>query len=62
MSAKTLYSIDELLRKNGGPLPLSRSGIYLAVNNGVIPTVSIGRRKFVPSWYVDGLLNPPKNG
>ncbi|MEN6623902.1 MAG: hypothetical protein ABFD50_20445 [Smithella sp.] len=55
-----LYELQELLTINGGPIPLSRAGIYSAAAKGDIPTVSIGRRKFVPAWYVDGLLMPPK--
>lgn len=54
---KTLYELPELLRKNGGPIPMSRAGIYAAVKSGVIPSVRVGRRVFVPSWYVDSLLN-----
>jgi len=57
--SKTLYELPELLRKNGGPIPMSRAGIYLAVKNGGIPSVRVGRRVFVPSWYVDSLLNAP---
>ncbi|CVK18402.1 hypothetical protein [Sporomusa sphaeroides] len=54
---KTLYELPELLRKNGGPIPMSRAGIYAAVKKGVIPSVRVGKRVFVPSWYVDSLLN-----
>lgn len=57
--SKTLYELPELLKKNGGPIPMSRAGIYLAVKNGIIPAVRVGRRVFVPSWYVDSLINPP---
>lgn len=56
---KTLYELPELLKKNGGPIPMSRAGIYLAVKNGDIPSVRVGRRVFVPSWYVDSLVNKP---
>lgn len=57
--AKTLYEISELLKINGGVIPLSRAGAYLAIKNGDIPSVRIGRRVFVPSWFVDKLLTPP---
>ena len=56
---KKLYELPELIKENGGPIPMSRAGIYLAVRNGTIPFVCIGRRKFVPSWFVDELLNQP---
>jgi hypothetical protein len=57
---KKLFDLKELITANGGPIPLSRSGIYSAAAKGLLPTVSIGRRLFVPSWYVDRLLMPPK--
>lgn len=57
---KTLYTMDELLRVNGGPIPMSRAGIYLMVRQGKMPSVKIGRRVFVPSWYVDSILNAPQ--
>ena len=56
---KTLYELSELLKKNGGPIPMSRAGIYSAVKNKSIPSVRIGHRVFVPSWYVDTLLDRP---
>jgi len=52
---KRLYEIEELR----GIIPLSRAGIYLAVKKGEVPSVRVGRRVFVPSWYVDKLLSPP---
>lgn len=57
--AKKLYALQELLSVNGGPIPMSRAGIYAAAAKGDIPTVHIGRRKFVPSWYIRRLLMPP---
>jgi hypothetical protein len=59
-STRKLYEVQELLTANGGPLPLSRAGIYNAVAKGDIPMVKIGRRVFVPSWYVEKLLMPPQ--
>lgn len=56
---KKLYELQELLSSKGGPIPMSRAGIYAAAAKGDIPTVNIGRRRFVPSWYVDRLLMPP---
>lgn len=56
---KTLYEIRETLKKNGGPLPMSLAGIYKAVSEGKIPSVKVGRRVFVPSWWVEKMLNEP---
>lgn len=57
---KKLYDIKELLSCNGGPLPLSRAGAYNAATKGQIPTVKIGKRVFVPSWYIEKILMPPQ--
>lgn len=54
-----LFDLPSLLASNGGPIPLSRAGIYAAAANGDIPTVRIGRRRFVPSWFIEQLLTPP---
>lgn len=58
-STRRLFDLQELLSENGGPIPLSRAGIYAAAAKGDIPTVNIGKRRFVPSWYIDRLLMPP---
>ena len=54
MSTKRLYAIEELREI----IPLSRAGIYLAVKKGEVPSIRVGRRVFVPSWFVDKLLSP----
>ncbi len=56
---KRLYEVSELLTINGGPIPLSRAGFYNAVAKGDIPNVKIGKRLFVPPWFVEKLLLPP---
>ena len=56
-----LFDLTSLIASNGGPIPISRAGIYAAAAKGDIPTVRIGRRRFVPSWFVDQLLAPPPN-
>jgi len=57
-SGKRLYGIKELLASNGGPIPLSKAGIYNAIAKGDIPTVKIGKRLLIPSWYIDKILLP----
>lgn len=56
---KTLYTIKEVLKCNGGPLPLSRAGAYAAAKNGHLVSIKIGRRVFIPSWVIQELLNNP---
>lgn len=54
---KLLYTIQELAEINGGPIPMSVSGIYKACRDGAIETTVIGRRVFVPKVVVEKLLN-----
>ena len=56
---KTLFERKELLKKYGGPLPMSDAGFYKACATGKIATVRVGDRVFVPSWWVDKMVNPP---
>lgn len=51
-----LYSVQEVLAKNGGPIPMSMSGIYQAIKKGAIPIVSIGKRKFIRGSFLRKLL------
>ena len=53
-----LYEIPELLKI----IPCSRAHIYNMCKRGDIPTVNIGRRRFIPSWAVDKLLLEPDDG
>lgn len=60
MTEKKLWTIDESIRKNGGPLPMSKAGVYKACADGNIPAVNVGRRIFIPNWWLDKLLNDAK--
>ena len=52
-----LFTVEEALAKNGGPIPLSKSGLYRALAEGQIKKVNIGRRVFIPSWFINELIN-----
>ena len=56
-TAKKLYEISEV--HNQGLIPMSLGGLYKAAKDGAIPTVKVGKRVFIPSWYIDKLLNEP---
>lgn len=58
---KKLYEIQEVIQKNGGPIPMSLAGAYKAAKDGKFPTVRIGRRVFIPSWYIEKILSEPTN-
>lgn len=56
---KKLYGLSEVLNF----IPMSKAGIYKACSEGKIPTVKVGRRVFIPSWYIDKILGEPgENG
>ena len=40
-------------------VPLSRSGLFQAIKRGEIPVIRVGKRIFIPSWWVDKIINPP---
>lgn len=55
--SKTLYTVKELAECNGGPIPMSVSGIYNACRSGEIPTIKIGSRVFIHQNTIKKLLN-----
>lgn len=56
-TTKKLYELPEIL----DIIPMSRAGLYKACAEGKIPTVKVGRRVFIPSWYVDKILEEPQS-
>jgi excisionase family DNA binding protein len=48
------YSVEQA----GQVLGLSRNGAYRLVRQGVIPTIRVGRKLFVPKVALDKLLEP----
>ena len=54
---RKLYTVPEFKEV----CPMSVAGIYKAISEEKIPSVSIGRRKFIPSWYVEQILNTPSS-
>lgn len=52
---KKLYEIPEFREI----VPMSTAGIYKACAEGKIPAVKVGRRVFIPSWYVEKILAEP---
>ncbi|CVK17551.1 helix-turn-helix transcriptional regulator [Sporomusa sphaeroides] len=55
MLKQKLYELPEMLKI----IPMSRAGIYSAAKKGDIPTVKVGRRIFVPGWFVAEILDKP---
>jgi hypothetical protein len=56
IDANRLYSIKELIAKNGGPIPIGLATIYADIHAGIIPCKRIGRRIFIPGWFVKKLV------
>ena len=40
-------------------LPLSRSGMFQAAKRGDIPTVRVGKRVFIPAWWITKITSEP---
>lgn len=59
-TTKKLYEISEVHAQ--GLIPMSLGGLYKAAKDGTIPSKKIGKRVFIPSWYIDQLLNEPIDG
>ena len=55
MKNKKLFTMTEALEI----VPLSRSGLFQAIKRGEIPVIRVGKRIFIPSWWVDKIINPP---
>ena len=52
---KLFYKVSEILEKNGGPLPLSKSEIYKAFQTKEIPYQIIGGVYLIPASYINNL-------
>lgn len=50
-----VYSVEELVEVFAGHR--CRSALYEDVRRGLIPSVRLGRRVFIPGWYVERLRN-----
>lgn len=58
---KNFYDLDEL-REEVFQNKISKAHIYNLCGRGDIPTVRIGRRLLIPTWYVEKLLHGPREG
>ena len=55
MELKPLYSVDEVLTRNGGFLPMSKSGVYKLIREKKIPCKRIGKRVFIIGSFFDDI-------
>lgn len=53
---KRMLTVKQLLAENGGPLPISRSGVYSLVMKGIIPSCRLGNKILVDMEDVLELL------
>ncbi len=54
-SGQMLYSVDEVLTRNGGVLPMSKSAVYKMIREKVIPSKRIGKRVFILGRFFDDM-------
>ena len=50
-----LYSVDEVLKCNGGVLPMSKSAVYKMIREKIIPSKRIGKRVFILGRFFDDM-------
>ena len=55
-NVKPLYTVDEVLERNGGFLPMSKSAIYKLIRENEIPSKRIGKRVFILGSFVAELM------
>ena len=55
---RNLFTPKEVIAANGGVLPMSLSGLYKAIRDGIIPAVKLGKRIYIPRWYLESLGTP----
>ena len=56
MKEKILYSVDEVLERNGGILPMSKSAVYKLIRENEIPSKRIGKRVFILGSFIGELM------
>ena len=56
MKNKLLYTVDEVLERNGGILPMSKSAVYKLIREKEIPSKRNGRRVFIPGTFISDLM------
>ncbi len=56
MDTKKLFTVEEFQKI----IPMSKSGIYQGIRKNTIAVVQIGKRKFIPGWFVEKLLKAPE--
>lgn len=58
MDNRNFYDLEEF-RRDIFHNRISRSQVYKQAKAGEIPTIKIGRRVFVPAWFVLQLISKP---
>ena len=55
MKNKLLYTVDEVLERNGGILPMSKSAVYKLIREKEIPSKRIGKRVFILGSFFEDM-------
>lgn len=58
---KSLYTVDEVLEKNGGILPISKSALYKLIRENRIPCKRIGKRVFILGTFFKDIWADDEN-
>lgn len=55
MIVTKLFTVAEALEV----VPLSRSGMFQAIKREEIPVIRVGKRVFIPSWWIAKITQQP---
>jgi len=58
MENRLTVGVEEFAKLTG----ISRPHAYRLVKHGEVPSIRLGKRIFVPNWYVKELLDKPVQG
>jgi len=62
LSEKALYTVEEILERNGGILPLSKSAVYKLIREKKIPSRRLGKRVFILGSFISELAGGSTSG
>ena len=54
MEKRNFFAVDEFCAMLDGLISVPL--VYKQIASGDIPVITVGRRKLIPAWYVNGLL------
>lgn len=57
IDAEQLYEVKEVIKKNGGILPMSLSGVYNLIRRGEIDVVRLRKKVFIKGSFLKRIID-----